>query len=343
MLADKIISERKRCGLNQEELADKLGVSRQAVSKWESAQAMPDIARIVQMAELFGCTTDYLLTEAVCENKTACFGEGAFGEAKRASGDNGMRGEVVNELDDKCVHEYVNLNKKVSVFFAIAVALCVLSPALLILLAGFAEYSSLNVSKKAACAIGLTVMFLLIAAAVFVFVTYGIKISKYEFMKKQRFKISEHSKAEIEQQSAFFEKKFVLSLAVGVTICILAALPLIISGVIGAKEYVYTSMTALLLAAVSVGVAVILKAAIIKNCYDALLERGDYSKTAKKANKVLDAVNGAFWCFVTAGYLAWSFISKNWGLTWIVWPIAAVSYGAIVAVVKIFIKTDNEK
>lgn len=337
MLADKIISERKRCGFNQEELADKLGVSRQAVSKWESAQAMPDIARVIQMAELFGCTTDYLLTDAATAGGTG----GVVGGD--AADDNKSRGETVSALDDKSVREYVALNKKVSVFFAIAVALCILSPALLILLAGFAEYSSINISEKAACAIGLTVMFLLIAAAVFVFVTFGIKLSKYEFMKKQRFKIGESVKAEIEQELTRFEKKFVLCVAVGVTLFVLAALPLIISGVIGAKEYVYTSLTALLLVIVSVGVAVIVKAGITKSCYDALLERGEYSDTAKKANKVLDAVNGAFWCFVTAGYLAWSFISKNWGLTWIVWPIAAVSYGAIVAVVKIFIKTDDEQ
>lgn len=337
MLADKIISERKRCGFNQEELADKLGVSRQAVSKWESAQAMPDIARVIQMAELFGCTTDYLLTDATAAGGT----DGVTGGD--AEGDNKLRGETVSALEDKSVREYVALNKKVSVFFAIAVALCVLSPALLILLAGFSEYSSINVSEKAAYAIGLTVMFLLIAAAVFVFVTFGIKLNKYEFMKKQRFKIGESVKAEIEQELTRFEKKFVLSVAVGVTLFVLAALPLILSGVIGAEEYVYTSLTALLLVIVSVGVAIIVKAGITKSCYDALLERGEYSDTAKKANKVLDAVNGAFWCFVTAGYLAWSFISKNWGLTWIVWPIAAVSYGAIVAVVKIFVKTDSEK
>ena len=62
ILADKIINERKRNAWSQEELADKLGVSRQAVSKWESAQSVPDIQRVIQMAQLFGVSTDYLLT-----------------------------------------------------------------------------------------------------------------------------------------------------------------------------------------------------------------------------------------------------------------------------------------
>ena len=59
ILADKITEERKKNGLSQEELADKLGVSGQAVSKWDSAGSVPDLQRIIQLAELFGVSTDY--------------------------------------------------------------------------------------------------------------------------------------------------------------------------------------------------------------------------------------------------------------------------------------------
>ena len=58
ILADKIMNERKRNGWSQEELAEKLGVSRQSVSKWESAQSVPDLNRILQLADNFGVTTD---------------------------------------------------------------------------------------------------------------------------------------------------------------------------------------------------------------------------------------------------------------------------------------------
>ena len=63
ILADKIILLRKRNGWSQEELAEKMNVSRQAVSKWESAQASPDLEKILQLSELFGVTTDYLLKD----------------------------------------------------------------------------------------------------------------------------------------------------------------------------------------------------------------------------------------------------------------------------------------
>lgn len=61
-LGERIFELRKQNGLSQEELAEKLGVSRQSVSKWESGNVMPDIDKAVAMCELFGVTTDYLLT-----------------------------------------------------------------------------------------------------------------------------------------------------------------------------------------------------------------------------------------------------------------------------------------
>lgn len=60
-IADRIQSIRKAKGMSQEELADKVGVSRQAVSKWESEQATPDLDKIVIMSDVFEVTTDYLL------------------------------------------------------------------------------------------------------------------------------------------------------------------------------------------------------------------------------------------------------------------------------------------
>ena len=60
-IADRIQSLRKHKGMSQEELADKIGVSRQAVSKWESEQATPDLDKVVIMSEIFEVTTDYLL------------------------------------------------------------------------------------------------------------------------------------------------------------------------------------------------------------------------------------------------------------------------------------------
>ena len=71
-IADRIQQLRKSKGISQEELADKVGVSRQAVSKWESEQSTPDIEKVILLSDYFDVTTDFLLKgiEPVSEKYT---------------------------------------------------------------------------------------------------------------------------------------------------------------------------------------------------------------------------------------------------------------------------------
>ena len=69
ILADKIISLRKKAGWSQEDLAQQLGVTRQSVSKWEGAQSVPDMDKILQMSRIFGVTTDFLLKDEIEEKE----------------------------------------------------------------------------------------------------------------------------------------------------------------------------------------------------------------------------------------------------------------------------------
>ena len=62
-LSEKIYTCRKKAGLSQEALAEKLGVSRQAVSKWETEEAIPELSKIPMMAKIFGVTADFLLSD----------------------------------------------------------------------------------------------------------------------------------------------------------------------------------------------------------------------------------------------------------------------------------------
>ena len=62
-LGEKIINLRKKEGMTQEELAGKLNVSRQTISKWELCQSHPELSFIVKLSELFGVTTDYLIKD----------------------------------------------------------------------------------------------------------------------------------------------------------------------------------------------------------------------------------------------------------------------------------------
>ena len=81
IFADKLIALRKKFGWSQEELAEKLGVTRQSVSKWEGAQSVPDIDKILQLSRLFGVTTDYLLKDEL-------------GEPEYTAGDDARKGAI---------------------------------------------------------------------------------------------------------------------------------------------------------------------------------------------------------------------------------------------------------
>ena len=61
IFADKLILLRKKAGWSQEELAEQMDVTRQSVSKWEGAQSVPDLDKMIRLSELFGVSTDYLL------------------------------------------------------------------------------------------------------------------------------------------------------------------------------------------------------------------------------------------------------------------------------------------
>lgn len=62
-LSDKILKLRKQSGMSQEELAEKMNVSRQAISRWEVGSAQPDASNVLQLSKLFGVTADYLLND----------------------------------------------------------------------------------------------------------------------------------------------------------------------------------------------------------------------------------------------------------------------------------------
>ncbi|MBR2930573.1 MAG: helix-turn-helix transcriptional regulator [Clostridia bacterium] len=69
-LSEKIYKERKALGLSQEELAERLSVSRQAISKWESGTSTPEADKLIALSECFGVSLDYLLKEEIAEDNT---------------------------------------------------------------------------------------------------------------------------------------------------------------------------------------------------------------------------------------------------------------------------------
>lgn len=119
ILADKIIKLRKQNGWSQEELASQLGVSRQSVSKWEGAQSVPDLNKILKLGEIFHVSTDYLLKDEIEE----IIEQKSVDEPEKPVDD----GETVSMTIGEVTEFFVKTNET-SVIKALSFGLMVLSP-----------------------------------------------------------------------------------------------------------------------------------------------------------------------------------------------------------------------
>lgn len=332
ILADKIIEERKRLGLSQEELAEKLSVSRQAVSKWEGAQSTPDLQRILQMAELFEVSTDYLLKDEIEVP------EGRRSENAASDSDEPLRRVSLEEAN-----AFMDFNRDGGKRLAFGVMLCVLSPVLLIFLAGLSESKLWGVSEALAVAAGMIWLFGLVAVAVFIFISYGLASKRFEYIEKDVFETAYGVTGLVKERRTEFERRYTLGIATGVVLCTISVLPLIVAGAMDAPDYVCTSLTALLLVIISVAVNVIIRVSMIRASFDMLLQEGEFTGAEKKSGKTVDAFASVYWCLATAVYLAWSLIGGNWKTTWILWPVAAVLFAAVSSAVKLYVKNKNSR
>lgn len=313
ILAEKILELRKQNGWSQEELAEKLDVSRQSVSKWESAQAVPDLDKVLQMGNLFGVTTDYLLKDDM--------------------EDDGKREDNYEPEDRHTVTmaEASNFFKDTVESFrhiAFGVMLCILSPIALIVLAGWSDAGKM--SENAAAAIGLLVLFLFVAGAVAIFIINGVKMEKYKSLETQELKLAYDVKGLAEKKYEEDHLPFIKKLCAGVIICILSAVPLVVTALFAEEnEFLIICMTGLLLAIVSVGVFLIIDGSATRSVCNILLQKEDYSIDHKKLNKKMEAFSKIYWLLMTGVYLGLSFLTEKWDLTWIVWPVAGILFAII--------------
>ena len=314
ILADKIIEERKKNGWSQEELASKLGVSRQAVSKWESSGSIPDIQRILQMSELFGVTTDYLLKDEIEEERL-----NEYVETKTI------------KVSMEQANQYLDMKSRGSRIVANATSLCILSPVPLIVLGTMTEDHTL-------VGFGLVFLLMLVAIAVYLFVNYGLHESHMQHLEKESFETEYGVSGMVRERREQYEPTFTRNIAIGVVLCILSVIPTIMAGVMEVEDYMSGISVGLLLIIVSIGVNILIRAGMIKSSYDTLLQEGEYTKEEKHLKKKTDAFSGAYWCLIVAIYLGWSFWTNNWKFTWIIWPVAGVLYAAVLGMVKMNIE-----
>lgn len=327
ILADKIADLRKKNGWSQEELANQLGVSRQAVSKWESASSIPDLDKIVKMSLIFGVSTDYLLKDSIEAGRES---EEVM-ECNTAELE--MDGKAIQMISMESANVYLELLQQISSKIALGVSLCILSPIMLIGLTGVSDQKEgMILSAEAAVGIGMTILLLMVAVAAAIFIIYGRKIEAYDFLEKEPIELTYGVKGLVEKEKLGYEAAHSRKLVLGIVLCILSAVPIMVLAVSDKNGMLTIVGVNLCLILVSVGVYLLVSTGIVYGGFQRLLEEGDYTRNQKIENKRNDVINKIYWCSVTAIYLGWSFTTMEWEKTWIVWPVAGVFYGAVVGI-----------
>ena len=327
ILADKIIENRKKNGWSQEELADRLGVSRQSVSKWEGAQAVPDMKKIIQMSEIFGVSTDYLLIDDIEEPKAP----------EVTPVDSGLE-ETVRQVSMEEASAFLEHNGRAAGTISTGVMMCILSPVLLILLSGLAEAEKIAMNTRIAEMAGTAVLLIIVATAVGMFVMTGMRGKEYEYLENLDIDTAYGVSGMARERRSQYAERHTRLLIVGIMLCIIAAVPLLIldmSNYSNNTDVLPIAGVCLMIMTVAAGVKMIVLTCIRQDGFDKLLEEGDYTRLNKKAGKY----DGIYWAIATAVYLGWSFVNMRWEITWIVWPVAGILFVAYREVMKAIVRS----
>lgn len=324
ILAEKITQLRKKNGWSQEELAEQMNVSRQSVSKWESAQSIPDLNKILLLSQIFGVSTDYLLRDEL--------GEAELPPAEPAPEEPPLRQVTMEEAS-----AYLTLKDKLASTTAFATMLCILSPVPLLLLGGACETWQLPITEGQVSGVGTTLLLLMIAAAVALFIHTGNQTRAYQFLETECFETEYGVTGMVKERQARLHSRYGRGNLLGTVLCILGVVPMFLIPVFTEGGFFAGLGTCLLLVMIALGVYQFISVGMPWAATEKLLQEGDYAPRNKKAAKWVGMVAGVYWLGAVAIYLAISLPANAWDTTWVLWPVAGVLF-ALVMVVCDFIK-----
>ncbi len=332
IFADKLVKLRKKSGMSQEELAEKMNVSRQAVSKWESAQSVPDLEKILQLGNLFGVTLDYLLKDELEEEEFT----GRDYEDK------------TKKVTLAQANEFLGLRKKAAKSIALATFICILAATQFIVWGGASELKELPLSEDAAVSIGMIILLVMVAAAVGIYVYTGFKSEAYRFLETEPFEVEYGVESLVRERQKAFRDTYVKGNIAGVVLCILSAAALF-AGVSIEEDFILVLLLAVMMLLCGFGVLLFINVGVQWASMQKLLKEGDYTDERKSEARKTKPFVTVYWLIVTAIFLAWTFIEEKGGevsgresLSWIVFPIAGVLFAAVLGIFKM-INRRNDK
>lgn len=326
--SEKISALRKQKGWSQEELAEKLMVTRQAVSKWESAQSMPDLDKLVQLSEALGVSTDYLLKDEQAQSAPVL-----------TTAEQTVKPRHVTQEEAK---RFLQLQTAAIPKTTLGVALCVWSPIALIGLPVLRSTLNWGFPEEICSGIGLCVLLVMVAAGVALLLTASGKLREFEYLEREPIETDNGAR-----EQALSMQREVLPICakrntIGVVLCILSVLPLFaLMCVPGVPDGYYSLAVCALLLLVGIACLLLVRTGSMRGAVDKLLEQGDYTRENKAKSRFVGAVSAAYWLVVTAAFLFYTFGPNGNGqpqYSWFIWAVAGVLYGALMAALSVYRK-----
>ena len=324
ILADKIMTLRKKAGWSQEELAARLNVSRQSVSKWEGAQSIPDMDKVVQMSRLFGVTTDFLLKDEL--------------EIEEHTQSEPIDEPPLRRVTMEEASAYLALRRAAAPRMALATFLCIISPVALLMLAAMSEVSRFGISENAASGIGLCGLLVLVAIGVALFLTCSARVRDFAFLEEEPFETEYGVSGMVKERMQDFAGTYSRLNIVGTVLCILSAVPLFVSMCMETSDVVYVAAVCLLLIIAGIGCVAFTYGGTIHASMERLLEEGDYTRQNKSRRSIKGTISTIYWLLVTAIFMWYTFGPSGNGqarYSWFIWAIAGVLYAAVMLVVNL--------
>lgn len=233
---------------------------------------------------------------------------------------------------------YSNARRQVNGRLASAVALFVTSPVIVILLLAWHNASPHAVTASTALAVGLVAQFVFIAVGVFLMIDVTRTMGPHRRIRELQFTPVQSVTVWVEAVAETHERRRVRALQLAVMCWVFAPLPLVLLALLsqepsrGAWLLVGVAIT---LVMVAIGIATLVSASWARSVSQILSARGPVAahlvNTEQADGGIIGVIASFYWPFVVIAYLLWSFIGNAWNISWLIFPIAGLLFGAIAA------------
>ncbi len=322
ILAEKIVKLRKQVGWSQEELAEKMNVSRQSVSKWEASNSIPDLNKIIMLAEIFNVSTDYLLKDAT-EAPSSLSGSSEI---------NTLQISLEQAL------EYVENKVSMARLNAKGAFLLVCSAIPLFALLALAETNKLNLTPNTASVIGVIIILIMVSIGISFFIRSNHYKSDAFLIENEAFELAYGVHSAFKERLQKFTATYNLRLSVGVSMFILSSAPLIFTIMLSGGSDITLITITLMIFMIATGIVIISPVSAKYDAYNRILKEGQFEASYSMRTKRVGKLAAFYWPLLTAIYLAWSFWTMGWGVTWIIWPVGSILFVALAGLMELLDK-----